>query len=762
MAKIIEASAIISAKAGDMSGFGAISKQLAAVSKAGEAVSKSIGSASSGLAKRVEEISGKLRSIDNFKSMSRGLDAASIAMKRAQQDAARLKGALDAAGDGATRKMMADFNRASIAVERATRAFREQGQAVRASRSALAEAGIPVNAIARQQAQLSASLDRTTAAMRRQAEAGRVLARPVPSRPLIDRVAPGGVVQPGVPVRPAPGVPVAEIGGAVGAVAAINGAVMAGADLDSERSQARQAGWTAEEIAQAEAKAHKAAGRYGIAPGSAFNLIRENRQVFGGDLSKTLENIEPFYDLHASMRQKNPGASEDELNRQTGNIVKSAEILGYSGDPKRLLAFADFMVRMSQVHGAGLRGEEILNFAKSSKTAGQGYSFEYLASVLPTTLPELGGDRLGTASMTLRQALVGGKMKKRAAENLADLGVIDRDGLMKTDDDDVKGVRPSSIKGVKLLETNPLKWVQEVLVPAMDAKGIRPEDRPGVLSTLFSDRNGEYLVSLLMSQAQRMEKDAAMVAGAQGRAGVPTMLLDDPYMTAKRVGGAAAQAGQALSEPFLGPLKTAADAAAGALTSLAATARGDQTSTATGVASGGLLGALLGGVASAGSGIFLRGAGILAGGGMGAIGGGLLLPWMTKEFLKSFDPRGPEGSKAFYGSALPGFAGDYDRAWQAQRDRLRDPEAARGRAMLDLSRRTEIEAVKPQEVTAKVEGAATINANVTVSPSPLFLATIDQRIEARGNLTAGNGPGSTGRTMPEAAAPDTGRAMGPR
>lgn len=754
MAKIIEASAIINAKTGDMSGLAAISKQLSAVSKAGDQVKKAMGSASSDLGKRVEEIGSKLRSIENFRGMSRGLDQASVAMKRAVQDAARLKAAMDETARP-TRAMQQEYSRASLAVERATRAFREQGAAVRAARTSLADAGIPLNQIRSQQAALTAAYDRTTAAMKRQADTGRIIGgRPMPSRPLIDRAAPGGIPAPGIPVRPTGHLPVAEVGGIIGAGAAIKGAVTAGFDLDTERSQARQAGWKENEISEAEAAAHRFASQYGLAPASAMNVIRENRQVFGGELSQTLDNVAPFFKVLTAMRQKNPAGTEDDNNRQLGTIIKAGEILGYSSDPSKLIGYADFMTRMAQIHGSGLRGEEILNFAKSSKTAGSAYSFDYLASILPTTLPELGGDRLGTASMTLRQALVGGKMKKRAAENLADLGIVDRAGMISTADEDVKGVKPNAVKGARLLETNPLRWVETVLLPAMDAKGIKAEDRSATISTLFSDRNAEYLVGLLMSQRARMAKDASMVADAKGLPGAELALKDDPYLIGKRVSGGLAQSGQALSEPFLGPLKAAADMAANALTSLAETARGDKASTGIGVASGGLAGALLGGIASAGNGIWLRGAGIAAGGGTGAIGGGLMLPWMTQEFLKSLNPRGPEGVKAFYGSALPGLAGDYDRAMQAQKDRMRDPESARGRAMMDLSRRAPLEAVKPQEVVAKVEGSATVSGNITVTPSPLFMATIDQRIDARGNLSAAtNGPGSNGRSQPEAAAP---------
>lgn len=175
MARIIEATAVISGRAGDMSGFAKVASQLSAVSKAGQQVRTALAGAGTDLGKRVEEISSKLARIDNFRTMSRGLDEAALAMKRAQQDAAKLKTALDAAGETATRKMQADYARAAAAVDRATQAFRSQGQAVRDARAALNEAGIPVNRIAKEQAHLAASLDKTTAAMQRQAQTGRSL-----------------------------------------------------------------------------------------------------------------------------------------------------------------------------------------------------------------------------------------------------------------------------------------------------------------------------------------------------------------------------------------------------------------------------------------------------------------------------------------------------------------------------------------------------------------------------------------------------------
>lgn len=180
MVQIIEASAVISGRAGDMSGFDKVASKLAAVSKVGAQVKTAMAGAGLELSKRVEEITAKLAKIDNFRTMSRGLDSASIAMKRAQQEASRLKAALDAAGSEATRKMQQEYNSAAKAVERTTAAFRSQGVAVRETRAALEAAGIPVSAISKQQAGLAAQLDRTTAAMLRQARVSAGRGGPVP------------------------------------------------------------------------------------------------------------------------------------------------------------------------------------------------------------------------------------------------------------------------------------------------------------------------------------------------------------------------------------------------------------------------------------------------------------------------------------------------------------------------------------------------------------------------------------------------------
>ena len=466
----------------------------------------------------------------------------------------------------------------------------------------------------------------------------------------------------------------------------VRDALVAGLNVDTERAQMRQAGWTKGEIKTAEHRANRLASEWGVSPASAMNIIREGRPTFGGDLRQTLASVPDFFGVLTAMRQKNPNGSEGEHNRQLGSLIKAGEIMGYSQDPEKLRQYADFMTKMVQVHGSALRGEEVLNFAKSGKTAASGASFDFLQSVLPTMLPELGGDRLGTALMTLRQALVGGKMKKRAAENLSELGIIDPAGLISTKDDDVKGVKQGAIKGGKTLESNPLEWVKTVLLPALDAKGITPENRSATLSTLFSDRNAEYIVNLMLEQMQRLEKDRATVEAARGLGGVRDALKDDPYLVLARLKSGSQNAGAGITDPLMENIKSAGDAAADSLNKVAEAARGNPGATGTGLLGGGILGGLGALAGSQGASLLWRLPMVAAGVGGGALAGGAMLPMIFSEMMNS-DPRMKARADAFH-SIDPA-------TWEAARRRQdfmrRDPEAARGEAFAKIGRASDLE-----------------------------------------------------------------------
>lgn len=779
MTKIIEASAIISAKAGDMSGFAAISKNLSAVSKASDAVKKSMGGVSTDLVKRIADIGAKLRSIDNFKSMSRGLDQASIAMRQAQQNAARLKTALDAAGDTASRKLMQDYSRASTAVERATRAFREQGQAVRAARGALTEAGIPVNTIAQQQAALTRSLNATTRAMERQAMAGRAMrgaagipASAVPSSGY--RIRPGAAAAEGTGATIIPfGIKGAGVLAAGYAVARAHGAVLdqhndfqqaylyqqavLGVDKEGQRpllDQAEKIGkdtkFTNADIVKAQTDIGSKLPKQMQTPGVIMGITEHTKnyalamQVSMEEASEAIVGYMKSwgYDLSS------PQAAEASARRASNYLVEFAKTTGAKHHD--LIGMTKFGAAPSRVGGMS---EELTN-AIAAQLVRVGYE----------------GAMAGTFSRAVATKLAVPTQQGRVA--MASAGIEYGDYR-----------RPGSVPATA--ESFALALKQKYgrgLTPAQQAAFQAIIDDPDVMnnSGAFAEKTSEFLNSnfarrtksgkIDVKQAESLRKTLdqwyAVVSGGVDTPRLFMDLLNRPsglspalarYLFGQEHGGRAIGLDvNAIRRDEATYKATPENRAQVVGDKMQEGAQGEWNKL---VGSVQTFGVALGEATDATRAWTYKGLGSLFDYLTDAVSGKNKNPEVGKNMIVT-----PEGAKYRLDTWNTDAIGIYERSRRAQIERIRDPEAARGRAMLDISRRGDLELAQPKEVVAKVEGAATISGVITVSPSPEFLARIDQRIEAKGNLTTGNGPGSTGRSMPEASAPNvgSGNPMGPR
>ena len=113
-------------------------------------------------------LTDKAGAIEGFRVDTRGLKEAGLAYRRAEQDVRRLKAEMAAAPSDAVAQRLAA---AQMAAVRAGEAFRAQGQAARASRLALAEAGISVDRLRSSEQALAGSIREATAALAGQTKA---------------------------------------------------------------------------------------------------------------------------------------------------------------------------------------------------------------------------------------------------------------------------------------------------------------------------------------------------------------------------------------------------------------------------------------------------------------------------------------------------------------------------------------------------------------------------------------------------------------
>lgn len=847
MAKIIEATAVISAK--DMTGAAlqSVIGKLNGVSKAGAAIGKTLGGAAGTMGKQIEEINRKLRSIDNFRTMSKGLDQASLKLKQTQQEASRL-GAAMAAMERPTRSVEREYARATQAVERASQAFRQQGQAVRAARSALNEAGVPVNQIARQQAQLTHALNATTSAMQRQAHAAR--SGPWGGRafsgsgvPLIPRN-PSRVITPGASAAAAAAaagdrdVGHAFAGGFLAHRAAQVGkaSILAGAEYDyAVRRQRAFADLTAEEQA---AILGPQARRIAIDTKFSNVDVVEAQTEVSRRLPAQLKKgavIAPIIDQVKNYALATKGVDMNaSAEAVTGFLMSAGKDISTAAKAEEEARRAtNLLIRMQKI--GGMSHEDIMPFVARGVSAGRiaGLSDETMgAMAVGMRRNNISGDQAGTALRTISSKLVAPTQKGLAALATAGidyntftkmpggLSVDALEGKFRQDfgksftpaireklsetlaDPDVIGSRgafteavtgaiselfPKNKKGkTSAIDLrNIAKKVGEfhkLSVESVNSEGllqaiIERDPSLAILNAFATDKHGNKLglVAKSFEQFMKDRSDLGNVAPGYGDH-ISKEITGGLGGAVERLTGSVENLILSMSKANESFLTISIDKLGNAIDAVSdmpkplmqfSTALAATTAVLIAARAGLATGALLGIPGAAGAGATV---GSLISGGARLVSGGLAgagLGYMGYRFFDALTPKGPdgkplpEGQKQFYGSALSGFAGDYERSMKAQKERERDPEAARGRAMMDLSARNQVEAVvKPDQITAKADVSGSAKVEIVLTPSPAFQGLINGAQTSAQMPLVGSGPGSTGRSMPEAAPPRTGGGGG--
>lgn len=232
-------------------------------------------------------------------------------------------------------------------------------------------------------------------------------------------------------------------------------------------------------------------------------------------------------------------------------------------------------------------------------------------------------------------------------------------------------------------------------MPALQKQGVDIDNEGAVQEALnrlytrtVADLFGKMITQRL--QYQSTQKKLGLAPGLDGASQLDTK---DPFVALEGVTSQMVNTAAEISKPIIDTIIPALGGLSGSLNGLARTLRDNPDfakefgTVGAAAAGGGILGALFGGGRAllAGGGIGGGLAGALRWGALGS-GGGLALAgiWSAMQFLSALRMGGAEGSKTTYGSALPGFAGEIDKSYQAQKEGRRDPEAFRGRAMMNI------------------------------------------------------------------------------
>lgn len=383
----------------------------------------------------------------------------------------------------------------------------------------------------------------------------------------------------------------------------------------------------------------------------------------------------------------------DEALSQLTGFMRALDTLGKNVNPADVRSLLDGMARAAGVQGVEYQPKQVFTMAKQARSAGGALSNDFLNTIAPSLIADMGPAAPGTALATLMSSVVGGTLSggntKQKLARQRELGLRNGDNSLPSGDRD-------------MMTQNPHLYAWNRIMPTLEKRGIDVKNESAVaeeLNKLFT-RTVADLFGKLISQKDQYQNTQRRLEGAPGLKGAEALDQKDPFVAAGGVTSQMVNAATEISKPIIETILPSLTGLAGVLNQLAAATRNNPDlakqvgTTGAAAAGGGLIGA--GGMAvralwqGKGMGGALAGGlrGGLAGGALGGIGGLLYSLW---NFNDALTPKGadgkalPQGTKQISaGSALPGAAGEYERSMAAQKERLRDPEAARGRALMGL------------------------------------------------------------------------------
>ncbi|WP_026471135.1 phage tail tape measure protein [Alkanindiges illinoisensis] len=177
---------------------------------------------------------------------------------------------------------------------------------------------------------------------------------------------------------------------------------------------------------------------------------------------------------------------------------------------------ANIIQQVITATGGRVQGEEWLNAIKTGGIAAKGLDNKAFYYKMEPFVQEMGGHRVGTAVMSAYQNLYQGRTTNRAMDNLDKFGLISDSRKVQRDKaGQLAFLDVGAIKGADLFKRDQFAWMEQILVPALKAKGITKEgDIIDAIGSIFSNRTASNLFATMYQQRTQVHKNAKLNEGA--------------------------------------------------------------------------------------------------------------------------------------------------------------------------------------------------------------------------------------------------------
>ncbi|KWE51736.1 hypothetical protein WL76_17625 [Burkholderia ubonensis] len=448
--------------------------------------------------RELEDMAKTQKRIGEFREMRKGLanTASDLAAARARVDT--LAQSLRATRSP-SREMISDFNKAQRAAENLSSAHSYQAGRVQALRTQLAGAGIDTRNLTRDERNLRTTMASRTSIMNasvRQFEE--------------DQRAKNEVWQKKASKYWGHGKAIKDAGMRV--VDKLPGLVGEAKDAETAILRLRLAG--ASDDAVKFARELKIPGRSAT---DNLNLTYElQKELDNEQLVKiALPTLSKLKSANAALFGEDEAKANDESMM---SLLKVFKLRDGMNTEAAFIAEASAAQKMILAGGGKISGDDWNTFAESGGAAAKQLRADVFYAQMAPIVEKMGADAAGKGLAAVYDSASQGKMSGRAAQRL---GLVDPKGVRANG-----GITPDALAGSNTLKTSPVEWLEKVLLPKLDMKGINTPDMvKAAIKQLFPDQDARTWLTTAYEQRQQIDESAQRSARVPGVDGIQALAM---------------------------------------------------------------------------------------------------------------------------------------------------------------------------------------------------------------------------------------------
>ncbi|WP_394651772.1 phage tail tape measure protein [uncultured Acinetobacter sp.] len=447
----------------------------------------------------VKKLNDQQKQIDGYVKQKKATEESAKALKDMQD---RIKTLRQQMNSNPSAELTRDFEKAKAAAKRLKDSHQQNTQQLHQLRTEMNQSGLSTSNLSQHQSELRRRTDQATSELERQRRTLRNLNNVQQQHQRYSQNA-----------RTAGMTGMMMAGAGVGTLYAMRKPIDESKRVDIEENRIASLGFgkKATEEAILYARAMKT---FGTSTLDNLTLVRDGVTAFGD-----VHHAQWVAPTLAKMKFANEAMYGDhgvENEKKFMDMLKVIEMRNGLKSKESFTEQANIIQQVITATGGRVQAEEWLNVIKTGGIAAKGMDNKAFYYKMEPLVQEMGGFRVGTSMMSAYQNLYQGRTTQRAAANLDKFGLIgDYSKVKHNKTGDLSYLDIGAIKNAALFKKDQFAWMEQVLVPALNAKGITKEsDVIDAIGSIFSNRTASNLFAQMYMQRDQIHKNAKLNEGA--------------------------------------------------------------------------------------------------------------------------------------------------------------------------------------------------------------------------------------------------------